>query len=210
METVPFLLLMIIGLGYLYGSTSFKFLAITPWLKKFNETNSNFASILLEIMKAAIPILLLFPTDAALPIQYLAGREVNLFGLLFGFAMIFGHMYPIWRKFKGGDSTATAFGVLLAWHWPTGILVGLLWVIITLMFRATSLATMIAALCTPFIMFGLALFMSTSTYPSHIQYITLHPINHLEDIFEQNTLSIKLFITCFVLLLLFWKNRANS
>ena len=37
-------------------------------------------------------------------------------------AVIFGHNFPIYTRFKGGKGTATLIGVLLALSWPLGVI----------------------------------------------------------------------------------------
>ncbi|MEK4484148.1 glycerol-3-phosphate acyltransferase [Psychrobacillus sp. FSL H8-0484] len=51
--------------------------------------------------------------------------ELDLLLYLAGAAVILGHNFPIYTRFKGGKGTASIIGVLLAIHWPIG-LIGLL------------------------------------------------------------------------------------
>lgn len=51
--------------------------------------------------------------------------ELDLLLYLAGASVILGHNFPIYTRFKGGKGTASIIGVLLAIHWPIG-LIGLL------------------------------------------------------------------------------------
>ncbi|PIT53018.1 glycerol-3-phosphate acyltransferase [Snodgrassella alvi] len=66
-------------------------------------------------------------------------------------AVLIGHMWPIFFKFKGGKGVATALGVLLALSWPTALICATVWLIIAFGFKVSSLAALIATLISPFI-----------------------------------------------------------
>jgi len=66
-----------------------------------------------------------------------------------GFCVVGGHMFPIWLKFKGGKGVATTFGVIYAFSWGIGILTTVIWVVILLLFRYSSLASIISMPCAP-------------------------------------------------------------
>ncbi len=64
-------------------------------------------------------------------------------------AAVVGHCYPVWLKFRGGKGVATAFGaflVLSPWSAVTGIA---LWLVVLLIWRRVSLASMLAAAAYP-------------------------------------------------------------
>jgi glycerol-3-phosphate acyltransferase PlsY len=64
-------------------------------------------------------------------------------------AAVVGHCYPIWLKFRGGKGVATAFGaflVLSPWAAAAGIV---LWLVVLLVWRRVSLASMVAAAAFP-------------------------------------------------------------
>ncbi|MEP2828326.1 glycerol-3-phosphate 1-O-acyltransferase PlsY [Parvibaculum sp.] len=60
-----------------------------------------------------------------------------------------GHLYPVWLGFKGGKGVSTFIGILLALHWPVGLLFCATWVIVALTSRYSSLSALVAALLTP-------------------------------------------------------------
>lgn len=50
----------------------------------------------------------------------LVEQDILLYSV--GAAVILGHNFPIYTKFKGGKGTATLIGVLLALSWPLGLI----------------------------------------------------------------------------------------
>jgi glycerol-3-phosphate acyltransferase PlsY len=60
-------------------------------------------------------------------------------------AVFFGHLYPLFLKFKGGKGVATAAGVLLAIDPSLGLIALGVWLAVVFIFRYSSLASMLAA-----------------------------------------------------------------
>ena len=68
---------------------------------------------------------------------------------LVGLAVFFGHLFPIFLKFKGGKGVATGAGVLLALDWPIGLAVLATWIAVAFAFRYSSRAAVVAAAAAP-------------------------------------------------------------
>ncbi len=66
-----------------------------------------------------------------------------------GLAVFFGHLYPIYHKFKGGKGVATALGVMLAVSIWLGFAAFVTWIIVMVLTRYSSLAAIIAAIASP-------------------------------------------------------------
>lgn len=69
--------------------------------------------------------------------------------LIAGAAAFLGHLYPVWLKFKGGKGMATFLGTLLAASWPLGLIACVSWAVVALVFRMSSLASLVAAVTAP-------------------------------------------------------------
>lgn len=70
---------------------------------------------------------------------------------LVAIAVLLGHMWPIFFRFKGGKGVATAVGILLALSWPTALICAIVWLIIALGFKVSSLAALVATLISPLV-----------------------------------------------------------
>ena len=70
-----------------------------------------------------------------------------------------GHIFPVWLKFKGGKGVATYLGIILALSFKFGIIFGLTWLLISFIFKYSSLSSMIGAL----IVFVYSIFLNNIT-----------------------------------------------
>ena len=66
-----------------------------------------------------------------------------------GFCAFLGHLYPVYFDFRGGKGVATAMGVVAALHWPTALLIVLIWVTVFISTRISSLAAIISFFTAP-------------------------------------------------------------
>ena len=64
-------------------------------------------------------------------------------------AAFLGHLYPIYFKFRGGKGVATALGAYLGLSVPVFIGVGTVWLVLAIVFRYASLASIVAMLSAP-------------------------------------------------------------
>jgi glycerol-3-phosphate acyltransferase PlsY len=104
----------------------------------------------LDVCKGLTPMLIarLFiesPPDAA---------KLSLW-LLVGIAAILGHIFPVYLKFKGGKGVATSLGVALG-VWPyftiCGTIAFMVWIVVVLIFRYVSLASITGAAIFPVVL----------------------------------------------------------
>ena len=67
-----------------------------------------------------------------------------------GLAVFFGHLYPIYHKFKGGKGVATALGVMLAVSGSLALACLMTWAVVFAISRISSLSAIVAAALSPF------------------------------------------------------------
>ncbi|GJL92533.1 glycerol-3-phosphate 1-O-acyltransferase PlsY [Hyphococcus sp.] len=72
-----------------------------------------------------------------------------------GAAAFLGHCFPVWLSFKGGKGVATFMGTLFALNFTAGFFAGAIWLGVAYLLKFSSLAALIAAAATPFILFAL-------------------------------------------------------
>ena len=87
---------------------------------------------------------------AAVFIAQQAGLSTTAIGLV-AIAVFFGHLYPVFLKFKGGKGVATAAGAVLALDPLLGLAVAATWLFMAYAFRYSSLAAVTAAAAAPVI-----------------------------------------------------------
>ncbi|WP_406851453.1 glycerol-3-phosphate 1-O-acyltransferase PlsY [Brevundimonas sp. BH3] len=143
--------------GYLLGSIPFGVLLTRAFgagdVRKIGSGNIGATNVLRTGRKdLAIATLLLDAGKGAAALllaRYITGSEVA--AALAGGAAFLGHLYPVWLKFKGGKGVATFFGLMLAAHWPLGLVAALIWLVCAFAFRISSLSALIASAVTPLI-----------------------------------------------------------
>ena len=91
------------------------------------------ATLVLDMLKGGLPVWLAwrwFGPDMA---------------VIAGLGAVVGHCFPVWLKFHGGKGVATAAGVVLALTPLTGLIMLALFILIVLLSRYVSLASVLGA-----------------------------------------------------------------
>jgi len=104
--------------------------------------------------KYAILVLLADVLKGVLPV--LGAKLLGVSDVVVGYtclAAVLGHVYPLFFEFKGGKGVATALGVLLAFHYIPGLFVVLTWLVVAILSRYSSLASLISISCAPIYFF---------------------------------------------------------
>ncbi len=69
--------------------------------------------------------------------------------LLAGAGAFFGHLYPVWLRFKGGKGVATMLGIALTLDWRIGVAYAVVWLGGMALTRISSVGGMAAAVSAP-------------------------------------------------------------
>ena len=91
---------------------------------------------------------------------------------------IIGHLYPIWLKFKGGKGVATLLGVLIPLLWQAALVYAVVWILLLLTIRISSVAGMTAAASAP----ATAAILQSSLLPMLLGFALLVVWKHRENI----------------------------
>ena len=145
---------LVVGItSYLMGSVPFGLILTKIFLKKdireigsgnIGATNAlrtgnkliGYSTLILDISKAIIPVIYV---------------RINYPDLIFigSLCAFLGHVFPIWLKFRGGKGVATYVGILCSINITLGLIFVASWALIFLLFRYSSLSSIIGSLSVP-------------------------------------------------------------
>jgi glycerol-3-phosphate acyltransferase PlsY len=148
-------------IAYLIGSVSFAVLVSRgfglPDPRSYGSSNPGATNVLRSGRKTAAILTLIGDTAKGWIAVALAwhfapgGREVAIAAA--GLAVVIGHMYPLFFRFRGGKGVSTALGALLGFSPWLGLATLVTWLIIAFFFRLSSLAALVACVFAPFFCF---------------------------------------------------------
>ena len=149
-----------IPLAYLLGSVPFGYLLVKVFrhedIRATGSGNIGATNVLRSGAKGlGIATLLLDLGKAFLAVLIAKHEAPGNFDLATAaaVAVVIGHCYPVWLRFKGGKGVASALGVFLALNWPSAICILIVFVLIVALTRFVSLASIIAAASLPLFAF---------------------------------------------------------
>jgi glycerol-3-phosphate acyltransferase PlsY len=155
MATVAFIVI-----AYVIGSLSFAMIVSRafglPDPRSYGSGNPGATNVLRSGNKYAAALTLVGDVAKGWVAVFLAQSFAGRFGVddvgiaLAALAVFLGHVYPAFFAFKGGKGVATASGVLLAIDWQLGLYALATWVVVAVVSRYASLASLIAAASGPF------------------------------------------------------------
>lgn len=105
-----------------------------------------FTVMLLDAFKGALPVVLakIFATVFI---------SIGLIPVLCAIAVILGHSKSVFLKFSGGKSVASGVGTILALNWHVGLIIAVIWSVVTYISKYVSLGSIIALCLSPIFMY---------------------------------------------------------
>ena len=150
-------LLIIVFSSYLIGSIPFGFILTKKFLKKdirnigsgnIGATNVlrtgnkkiGYATLILDTIKAILPVIFV---------------KLNYHEYIYVSALcvFIGHVFPLWLKFKGGKGVASYIGILFCINIVFGFVFIFTWLIVYVVSKYSSLASLISSLSIPIYIF---------------------------------------------------------
>ena len=101
--------------------------------------------------------------------EYLGFNDLII--LCVALAVLIGHIYPIFYKFRGGKGVATAIGILIALNFKLALIVASIWLLVFGIWRYSSLAAIVAAISAPII--AIFILRDQSLYCIAFSFITI-------------------------------------
>ena len=140
-------------IGYLFGAIPFGVLLTRAFgagdLRKIGSGNIGATNVLRTGRKGLAAATLLLDLAKGAAAVWLVESMFPGNALLGAAAAFFGHCYPIWLGFKGGKGVATLMGIVLAIHWPLGLVYAVVWLGLLGGLRISSVAGICAAISAP-------------------------------------------------------------
>ena len=105
-----------------------------------------FIVLLLDAFKGALPVVLakIFATTFV---------SIGLIPVLCAIAVILGHSKSIFLKFSGGKSVASGVGTILALNLQVGLIIAVIWSVVTYFSKYVSLGSIVALAFSPILMY---------------------------------------------------------
>ena len=156
-------LILVLFYSYFLGSIPFGLLITKIFLKKDIRTVGSgnigttnvlragnkslaFATLIFDVLKGYVSVLI--------TLKFF--NDLIYFSALICFI---AHIFPVLLKFKGGKGVATYLGIILALSFKFGIIFCITWLLISFIFKYSSLASMIGAL----VVFAYSIILDSTT-----------------------------------------------
>jgi len=149
----------VIVAAYLLGSVSFAVVVSRmfglPDPHSYGSRNPGATNVLRTGHKAAAAMTLVGDGIKGFVAVWIANRlgaswgDASLATAGAALAVYLGHLYPLFHHFAGGKGVSTAAGIAFALSWQLAVALFVIWLIVVLAFRISSLAALAAALALP-------------------------------------------------------------
>jgi glycerol-3-phosphate acyltransferase PlsY len=187
----PKLLPLLIPFAYLLGSIPFGLLIVRARggddIRKSGSGNIGAANVARNAGMVAGILTLTLDAAKGYAAVWFAMRASNgnlRWMMAAAVAVVVGHIFPVWLNFRGGKGVATGLGVFLLICWQAVAAAAVLWIIMVVFWRYSSLGSIVATAALP-------IFLYLLYSPGHA------PSDYLE------------ICTLFISLLILYKHRGN-
>jgi glycerol-3-phosphate acyltransferase PlsY len=148
--------------AYLLGSIPFGLLLAKLFggadVRRAGSGNIGATNVARVVGPLAGILTLILDTAKGVAVVWLAARVTNesaAWMMCAAFAVLLGHCFPVWLKFKGGKGVATALGVFLALSPLAAVSAALVFVLFVAYWRFVSLGSVAAAAAMPLLIYFL-------------------------------------------------------
>jgi glycerol-3-phosphate acyltransferase PlsY len=142
--------------AYLLGSIPFGLLIVKLTagtdIRDSGSGNIGAANVARNAGTVAGALTLLFDAAKGYAAVWLASRLTNgniRWMMIAAVAAVIGHMFPIWLRFSGGKGVATGLGVFIPICWQAVAAGVILWLLVVVFWRYSSLGSIAAAAAMP-------------------------------------------------------------
>jgi len=138
--------------GYLLGSIPFG-LVLTKLagggdVRKIGSGNIGATNVLRTGNKPLAALTLLLDVLKGTAAVWLGAQFGPVAAICAGLGAFLGHLYPVWLGFRGGKGVATYIGVALGLYWPAALAFCVVWLIVAIATRYSSLSALVASAAT--------------------------------------------------------------
>ena len=153
MDDIGFNMIAGLLLGYLLGSIPFGLLLTKASgggdIRNIGSGNIGATNVLRTGRKGLAALTLLLDLLKGFFAVFIATHYLPGGAAFAAAGAFFGHLYTVWLGFKGGKGVATYAGIMFGLFWQGGVVYAIAWIGALLIFRISSLAGLLAALCAP-------------------------------------------------------------
>jgi acyl phosphate:glycerol-3-phosphate acyltransferase len=143
-------ILYVVAYSYFLGSIPFGLIITKIFLGKdirnIGSGNIGTTNVLRTGKKTLAAATLLFDILKGYISITIASKYFNELVYLSALICFIGHIFPVWLKFKGGKGVATYLGIILGISFILGIVFGVVWFLIAIIFRYSSLSSILSAM----------------------------------------------------------------
>jgi glycerol-3-phosphate acyltransferase PlsY len=157
--------------GYLLGSIPFGYILVRAFTKqdirsigsgnigatnvaRMGSKGLSATTFVLDTLKGSLAVFAGLYINALF--NGISGDVTSIAPVVAGIAALLGHVYPVWLRFRGGKGVATGLGIFLVPVPRAAMFALLIFVLIFLLTRIVSLASIAACASMPFLAFWLA------------------------------------------------------